>query len=302
MRRGYKLLLAGALGTGLWVYIRHHQRLAFYGNLLRTYVSYHRRYLTDPQVHRDLSFHPQATPRLDLYQPAGPGPYPVLIFIHGGSWTSYPKPWFAPLGILLKARGVLTVIPDYTLYPRATYRQMAQEVAAAIAWTLEHAADYGGDPQRVFLAGHSAGGHLAGLVTCDPRWLAELKHSPAELRGFIGLSGVYDLEAEYRFVAGNRAARALLQGVFEGEKHFVYASPAQYVRPDLPPVRLIHGDKDDVVPYAISEAFHTALQAAGANSALIRYSGKGHVDYLFDALYHDQAPLWRDLLDLMATA
>ncbi len=302
MRRGQKLLLAGALGVGLWTYVRQRQRLIFYGNLLRTYVSYHQRYLTDPQVHRDLSYHPQVTPRLDLYRPAGSGPYPVLIFIHGGSWTSYPKPWFAPLGILLKARGVLTVIPDYTLYPHATFRQMAQEVAAAIAWTLEHVAEYGGDLQRVFLAGHSAGGHLAGLVTCDPRWLAGLEHSPAELRAFIGLSGVYDVEAEYRFVAHNRAARVLMQGVFEGEKHFVYASPAQYVRPNLPPVLLIHGDKDDVVPYAISEAFHAALQAVGANSTLIRYSGKGHVDYLFDAIYNVEAPLWRDLMEMIAPA
>ncbi len=296
MRRRHVLFLAGLLGTGLWGFMRYRQLLAFYARLLRSYISYHRRYITDPQVLRDIRFHPQLAPHLDVYRPAGPGPYPVLIFIHGGSWTSYPKPWFAPLGILLKARGILTVIPDYTLYPHATYRQMAQEVAAAIAWTLEHAVEYGGDPQRIFLAGHSAGGHLAGLVTCDPRWLAELDHTTAALRGFIGLSGVYDVEAEYRFVARHRAARSLLQGIFEGEKHFVYASPAQYVRPDLPPILLIHGDRDDVVPYAISEAFHAALQAAGARSQLVCYSGMGHVDYLFQALHDPQAPLWRDLL------
>lgn len=296
MRKRQLVLLAGAVGAGLWAYTRYRERLHFFANLLLAYARYHRLYLSDPHIQRDLVFDPQLAVRLDLYQPDAPGPHPVLLFIHGGSWTSYPKPWFAPLGIELRKRNVLTVIPDYTLYPRATFRQMAHEVAAALAWTLERAADYGGDPQRVFLAGHSAGGHLAGLVACDPRYLAETGHTINEVRGFIGLSGVYNVEAEYRFFAHHPAAAKLIRGIFEGEKHFAYASPEQYVRAALPPILLIHGDADTVVPYAISEAFHAALQAVGARSTLKRYAGAEHVSYLFDALRDPHAPVLQDIL------
>lgn len=303
MRRRNLMLMTGALGAvgvGLWAYTRYRERLSFYANLMRVYLTSHRRYLTDPAIHRDIVFDARLAPRLDVYQPTTPGPHPVLIFIHGGSWTSYPKPWFAPLGLILQTHNIVTVIPDYTLYPHATYRQMAHEVAAAIAWTLEHIADYGGNPRHVFLAGHSAGGHLAGLVACDPRYLAEVGHEVRELCGLIGMSGVYNVEAEYRFFAHQRAAERLLRGVFEGDKHFAYASPEQYVRADLPPVLLIHGDADDVVPYAIGEAFHAALQQAGATSTFKRYAQAGHVDYLFEALRNPRAPILTDILEFIA--
>ncbi len=299
MRQRNRILLLGALGAGLWAVTRHRKRLAFYAQALYAHTSSRHRYLTDPHILRDLVFDPRLAVRLDVYQPSTPGPHAVLVFIHGGSWSSYPKPWFAPLGILMKARGVLTIIPDYTLYPRATYRQMAHEVAAALAWSLEHAAAYGGDPQRVFLCGHSAGAHLAGLVACDARYLGELGHTIHEIQGFIGLSGVYNVEAEYRFFAHHPGARRLLRGVFEGESAFAYASPEQYVRPDLPPVWLIHGDADTVVPYALSEAFHAALQAAGARSALKRYAGAEHVDYLFHALRDPHAPIIEDITSII---
>lgn len=136
--------------------------------------------------------------RLDLYVPPGPGPHPVLIFVHGGGWrfgdrqqilSSYVK-----LGRRLAANGVMAVVISYRLAPGFKHPAQVRDVARAVGWTLNRAADFGGDPERVYAMGHSAGAHLVALVGCDPRWLAEVGASPAQLKGIIGVSGPYDLE------------------------------------------------------------------------------------------------------------
>jgi acetyl esterase/lipase len=283
------------LGAGAWLYGRHAADLAFLWHLLKAYRLGRSFYASYDHLARNVVFDPELAPRLDVYSPPEGGGHPVLVFVHGGSWKDYHKELFAPLAMELVPAGIVVVIPDYTLYPDATYEQMAHETAAAVSWTLENIERYGGDPGQVILAGHSAGGHLAGLVATDPRFLAAYGHSSDELCGLIGMSGVYDVQTEYDFWAAKGPRPMLIEKVMGGPDRFAVASPIDHVRADLPPILLIHGEQDRTVPASIAVAFEAALQAAGARSELKIYPGAGHTDYLFAAISAEQSRVVDDV-------
>lgn len=136
--------------------------------------------------------------KLDIYRPAQPAPtggWPVVVFFYGGSWNSGARSDYAFVGEALAARGILTLVADYRLYPEVRYPDFLRDSAAALAWGLEHASPLGGNPRRVFVMGHSAGAYNAAMLALDARWLQGNPagaHQPAELAGFIGLAGPYD--------------------------------------------------------------------------------------------------------------
>ncbi len=256
---------------------------------------------------RALGVRPAADVRtaLDVFAPVddAPGGRPVIIYLHGGGWNSMRRPLFACSARQWVRLGLVAVVPDYTLYPRARYPQMADECAAAVAWALEHGAEYGGDPRRVYLFGHSAGAHLGGLVAYDPRWLARYGHAPRELAGFIGSNGVYDAVAEYdlwvRRVPWSRGRGVLWQVLGASRDGLAAASPVRYVTPEAPPTLLLHGEIDRVVPVRIGLALRDALQAANVPVVWRCYPRLGHIDALFRAAARPHAPLNRDILDFI---
>lgn len=292
MGLGLVALATVGLGVG-WAY---RDRVGWYVQLARTYYAARRFYRQYEHLERNVAFHPDKQPRLDVYSPPSGKGYPVLFFVHGGSWKDFHKELFSPVAMKLLPEGMVVVIPDYTLHPDAGYEQMADEVAAALSWTLERIEGYGGDPSRVIVAGHSAGAHLAALAVMDPRFLAAYGHSAAEIRSLVGMSGVYDVQAEYDYWMDQGSYPEVIVEVMGGEENFVQASPIEYVGPDLPPVLLIHGERDETVPLSIATAFHDALQSAGANSELEIYAGLGHADYLFAALAQERARLVADIV------
>ncbi|RQO74935.1 alpha/beta hydrolase [Pedobacter sp. KBW06] len=110
--------------------------------------------------------------QLNVYYSAGPEKMKdVLIFIHGGSWSSGKKETYWWLGRNFARKGLVTVVINYGLAPDQQYGQMAADCANAVKWVSDHIADYGGNPERIFLMGHSAGGHLAELINADPQYL-----------------------------------------------------------------------------------------------------------------------------------
>jgi acetyl esterase/lipase len=287
------VVLVLALLAGVW--LAFGDDISFYVKLVQAYRTGKQFYEQYPHLERDVAFHPDMDPRLDVYTPSEGEGYPVLIFVHGGSWKDYDKELFAPVAQKLLPEGMVVVIPDYTLHPDAGYEQMTREVAAAISWTLDNVAQYGGDPGRVVVAGHSAGAHLSGLAILDPLFLDSFGHSSDEICGWIGMSGVYDIQAEYDYWVAKGSTPEVMLEVMGGQQNFDLASPVRYVRPDLPPALIIHGDEDETVPVEISTGFHVALQAAGAPSTLTIYTGTGHSDYLFAALAEDHARIVRDI-------
>ncbi len=263
-------------------------------------------YADYPLLVKDIAFTDASDVRLDLYRPddqaGGEGGHPVFLFVHGGGWDKYDKLLHAPVAQKLLPTGMIVLIMDYTLYPNATYRQQTTEVADAIAWTLENIDQYGGDPSRVIVGGHSAGGHLAMLAAYDPQWLAATGHSLDEICGLVGIAGVYDINSQMVFERFKGGTAPVMTAVMEGEANFTAASPTTYVPDrgaDSPPVRLIHGSADDTVLPSMSDELLALLQAAGIPSELLVYEGAGHTGLLLDALVQDPPRLVNDLAEFV---
>lgn len=285
------------MAVSFWGAIRYSGELSFYVRLYR--VSREARRFRSEYAHvaRDVAYAPDSSARLDVYSPAEGAGHPVVVFFHGGGWYQYDKLVYAPVALRLLPHDLVVVMADYTLYPQADYAQMTEEAAAAIAWTLEHIADYGGDPRRVVVAGQSAGAHLAALALLDPRYLAAIGHSSAELAGLVGISGPYDIAAEDAFYRDKGQRPLIMEKVMGGADNYVVASPSAYVRAGLPPTLLLHGDADSTVPVGISEAFHAALLAAGNESELVVYPEQGHAGLLFWALDDQEQTLVKTIVE-----
>jgi arylformamidase len=130
---------------------------------------------------------------LDLYARPGLSGAPVLLFVHGGGWNIGDKRGVNALPAFAERHGLLFASTNYRLTPDVTARGCAQDVAAAIAWMLTHGAEHGGDPRRLFIAGHSAGAHLVALVGVDPVYLGAQGKAPDDLAGVIPIDGAgYD--------------------------------------------------------------------------------------------------------------
>jgi acetyl esterase/lipase len=144
---------------------------------------------------RDLPYGPDPRQRFDLYQPEGlppPDGWPLLVFFYGGSWSSGRRQDYRFVGEALASHGLLVMVADYRLYPQVRYPAFLHDAGAALAHGLAQATAWGGDAQRVFVMGHSAGAYNAAMLALDARWLAAHQVHPAQLAGWIGLAGPYD--------------------------------------------------------------------------------------------------------------
>jgi len=140
----------------------------------------------------DLAYGPSPRQRIDLYPAAAPGA-PILSFIHGGYWRSRDKSEFAFIAEPFVAAGITVAMPEYDLAPAVTVGTIVEQMVAAHAWLYRHAGEHGADASRLFVAGHSAGGHLAAMMAAT-RWNEIDPELPADLvKGAYAISGVFDL-------------------------------------------------------------------------------------------------------------
>jgi acetyl esterase/lipase len=131
--------------------------------------------------------------RLDLYVPKGQKDFSVLLFAHGGGWKNGNKEQFDFLGQALAKHGVGVVTVNYRLYPKIKFPSNVEDVATAFAWTRRNIKKYGGRADRLFVGGHSAGGHLVSLLATDESYLKAEKLGLGDIRGVVSISGLYDI-------------------------------------------------------------------------------------------------------------
>jgi acetyl esterase/lipase len=178
------------------------------------------------------------------------GAAPVIVFFYGGSWKSGERDLYDFAGRALAEQGFVVVIPDYRLVPQVRFPAFVEDGAAAVAWAEKNVARFGGDPARITLSGHSAGAHIAAMLTLDQQWLLRAGASDGVVKHFIGLAGPYDF---YPFTSDS--AREAFAGVTYPET----TQPISFARVDAPPMLLLHGSTDTTVKPRNSLALEKAM-------------------------------------------
>ena len=215
---------------------------------------------------RDAAFGADPRQRLDVYAPNAPSATlrPIIIFFYGGSWNSGTKSGYSFVGRALASRGFVVAIPDYRLVPQVRYPAFLEDNAAAVRWVRGHATEFGGDADRLVLAGHSAGAYNAAMLALDPRFLGADRKA---VRGLIGIAGPYD------FLPFDGP---VVQQTFGAVSDAASTQPITYVRAGAPPAFLATGDKDETVRPANSDSLARRLEAAGTRVERYRYPQVGH--------------------------
>ncbi len=207
--------------------------------------------------------------KLDIYAPQDVPNYPVLMFVSGGGWSSGSKDWVANVGTTFAERGVGVVTVDHRLVPAVTYMQQVEDLARAFAWVKKNITAYGGDPARIVVGGHSAGGHLMALVAMDERYLKVVGHRSDEIMGLVSVSAALDVGDRFAASSGLEAA-----------------SPTNHVRAGLPPTLLLFAENDLPAIPAQAEAMKIALETVGVPVELAMIPNRDH----FNIIHHIGAP------------
>lgn len=226
---------------------------------------------TGVRATRSVAYGEHDRQKLDVYRPSGPGGEvrPVVVFLYGGAWESGRRRMYYFVARSLVERGCVVVIPDYRLYPEVRYPAFLEDTAAAVHWVARHVGEHGGDPDRLFLAGHSAGAYNAAAVTYDRRWLRTDGAFPGTIRGFIGLAGLYDflpIEDE------------TLRRIFGSAEDLEATQPVNFVGPHSPPTLLVAGKDDDRVNPWNSRSLAKSLHEAGVDYRFELIEDTGHVE------------------------
>ena len=242
------------------------------------------------KVASGISFGPLARQKLDIWAPADTRATPrdVIVFFYGGSWNSGDRELYGFVGRALAARGFIVVLPDYRLVPEVRFPRFVEDGAAAVAWVDRNIAQYGGNPARVHVSGHSAGAHIAALLTLDPHWLKAAGAPAHGIRSFAGLAGPYD------FLPFTSDASRAAFGQMPDPKP---SQPITFARKDAPPMLLLTGSADTTVKPRNTAALASAQTKVGAVARTILYQGLGHSDIIMAVAepFRAKAPVIDDL-------
>ena len=238
----------------------------------------------------DIAYGSLPQQRLDVYipdKPRGAAP-PVVVFWHGGRWSWGDKSEYRFVGAALAEIGCVAVLPNYRHYPEVMMAGFMQDAAAAAQWASAQVRDLGANPDRLYFMGHSAGAHMAALLSLDARHWTGTGRAAPRIAGMIGLSGPYDflplLEAD-------------VQQMFGPPDRYPESQPINFVRRDAPPMLLVHGVQDDQVWPKNSRNLATALGAQGVAVTLKLYADCAHADTVaaLSAVARARAPTLADV-------
>jgi len=211
---------------------------------------------------------------LDVYIPKGVKKAPVVFFVHGGAWVFGNKSVFSGPGKMLAEQGIVAVSTNYRLSPKVKHPEHIKDIAKAFAWTVDHVAEYGGDPGKICLTGHSAGGHLVALLATDESYLKAEKKSFADIRGVAPISGVFTIDARAKF----------FKDIFgEDEDVCRGGSPIHNIGKKHPQFLILHADKDMAGLSEQAEAFHAAMKKEKNATEILQLKDRTHLTILTSA-------------------
>ncbi|MGQ0587109.1 MAG: alpha/beta hydrolase [Gammaproteobacteria bacterium] len=245
---------------------------------------------TSYEVTRDLAYTPDDWPQrllADVYRPAGAGPFPSVLLLHGGAWKQGSRDQVDSLAERLAERGYLVVNATYRLVPRYVWPAQLRDVQQALRWMRSPAGGaLGIDSARIGAFGYSAGGHLAALLggmADEPQWSGP----GLALRAVVAGGTPSDLTA---FCDGSLTPAFIGKPCSEALQSYRDASPIEHVSRGNPPVFIYHGGFDQLVPVDQAERYRAALDAAGVTTEYFVIRGHGHITaFLVDGAAVDAA-------------
>ena len=247
------------------------------------------------RIQHDVVYAEGGQGRLDVYSPRVLRPHaPVAVLVYGGSWQSGEKGLYGFVGLSLASRSIVTVIPDYRVYPQVRYPDFLTDNAQAVAFAKQHAAEWGGDSDRLYLIGHSAGAYNVAMLALDPPWLGSVSlDSRREIKGVVGLAGPYDFLP---------LRDPKLKIIFGPEECLTETQLITHVARAGPPMRLLAGSKDTVVDPGNSMQLAAAIRAHGGLISTEIYPGLGHVSLItsVSGLFRHRAPVLDDITAFIA--
>jgi arylformamidase len=233
----------------------------------------------------DVPFGPTLAEHLDLY-PAGEKA-PVLIYVHGGFWYLRTSEEFGFVARGPVSEGVATVVTNYALCPRVTVDEIVRQTRAAVAWVYRNAGSFGGDPGRIHVAGHSAGGHLVAMLLSTD-WEGEYGLPADVIKGATAVSGLFDLAPfPYTFL------QPKLQLTWD---QVLRNSPILHVPDSAPPLLVAYGEDETDEFKRQSEEFFEAWRAKGLEGERLVLPGKNHYDVI-DGFLDAGSPLCSAILE-----
>ena len=244
-------------------------------------------------VRADLAYGGNPRQKLDLYIPDGlNAPAPVMLFFYGGTWQSGTKDLYRALGQAFATKGIVVAVADYRLYPEAKYPDFLNDGAMALRFVHDHVAQYGGDPGRVFLSGHSAGAYIAVMLASDPAYLVNVHGELSWIRGVIGIAGPYDFLPLHRMD---------LIAIFGGPNR-TETQPISYIDGKRPPMFLAAGADDATVEPANTTRMAARLQGFGSEVETKIYPGVGHIGIILSLApgFRGRTTLREDILQFIA--
>lgn len=225
----------------------------------------------------DVAYCASVPEKMDIYFPEQGGPWPALVYVHGGSWMQGDKAEAAGLAKWLNPLGYIVVSLNYRMYPAVKFPILIEDVKCGIRSLRAHAAEYNLDVNRIGAYGASAGGHLVALLgTSDASqgWdVGEYTGQSSRVQAVVDISGPSDLTKMYpNYGLGTVIMMAFGIRVPQREA----ASPNTYASPDDPPFLVIHGEKDEVVPLEQGQLMYDALIKGGVSAQMVIVKGGNH--------------------------
>ena len=243
-------------------------------------------------VHRDLAFGRDPRQKLDIYVPAGArGPMPVLLFLYGGGWQAGSRTDYRAFGQAFTSAGIVVAVADYRLYPQVKFPGFVEDAAGALAFLHDHVADYGGDPNRIFVSGHSAGAYNVVMMASEPKFIEARGGRPGWIRGVIGMSGPYDFLP---------MSDPVYVDMFHGTNN-LDSMPTNHVNGVRQPMLLATGTADTTVDQGNTDRMSNKLRSFGSEVKVIKYKGTGHVGVILSLVpgFRKMTSLRQDMIDFI---